>query len=277
MAFRNGFIERSIRGALSFFRQSIFADETASLPGLLQSFDPRVKAATILLFVLLAMFTRSISVLGILYVLCLVLVVLSRIKLGFFLKRTWIFIPLFSLMIAIPALFSFVSPGTPVMSMGVLCVTRQGMMAACIFIGRVITSVSFIVLLSITTRHFELLKALRSFGVPQMFVMVLGITYRYIYLFVEIVENTYLAIKSRVGSKIHYRKGQNIMAWNIAHLWARSYLLNEQVYNAMLSRGFRGEPVVLNQFQIRPRDWWWVFGSVAMILLLAFAEYTKKI
>ena len=277
MAFRKGFIERSLMGALSFFRQSIFADETASLPGLLQSFDPRVKSATILLFILLAMFTRSISVLGILYALCLILAVFSRIKLGFFLKRTWIFIPLFSLMIAIPALFSFVSPGETVMTIGKLHVTRQGMLAACIFIGRVITSVSFMVLLSITTRHFELLKALRSFGVPQMFVMIFGITYRYIYLFVEIVENTYRAIKSRVGSKIHYRKGQNIMAWNIAHLWARSYLLNEQVYNAMLSRGFRGEPVVLNQFQIRPRDWWWVFGSVATILLLAFAEYTKKI
>jgi len=277
MAFRKGFIERSLMGALSFFRQSIFADETASLPGLLQSFDPRVKSATILLFVLLAMFTRSILVLGILYALCLVLAVFSRIKLGFFLKRTWIFIPLFSLMIAIPALFSFVSPGETVMTIGKLYVTRQGMLAACIFIGRVITSVSFVVLLSITTRHFELLKALRSFGVPQMFVMIFGITYRYIYLFVEIVENTYRAIKSRVGSKIHYRKGQNVMAWNIVHLWARSYLLNEQVYNAMLSRGFRGEPVVLNQFQIRPRDWWWVFGSVVTILLLAFAECTKKI
>lgn len=274
---RKDFIERFLRGALSFFKQSIFADETACLPGLLQSLDPRVKTATILLLILLALFTRSIAVLGVLYLLILALALVSGIRLGFFLKRTWIFIPLFSLMIAIPALFSFVSPGEPVKSVGALCITRQGILAACFFVGRVITSVSLTVLLNMTTRHFELLKALRSFGVPQTFVMVLGITYRYIYLFVEIVENTHRAIKSRIGSRIHYRTGQNIVAWNIAHLWTRSCLLNEQVYNAMLSRGFRGEPVVLNQFQIRPRDWWWVFGSVVTILLLVFAEYTKKI
>ena len=273
MMTKRDFVERSIGSALFFFKQSIFADETASKPGLLQSLDPRMKSAAILLLILLALFTRSISVLGFLYFLCLVLALLSRIGLGFFLKRTWIFIPLFALMIAVPALFSFVSPGEPVRSLGILCITRQGIRAACFFVGRVITCVSLTVLLSMTTRHFELLKALRSFGVPQMFVMVLGISYRYIYLFVETVENTYLAIKSRVGGGIRWRSGQNIVAWNIAHLWTRSCLLNEQVYNAMLSRGFRGEPVVLNRFQAKARDWWWLAGSVGLAILLAYAEY----
>ena len=270
---KRDFIERSIGGALSFFKKSIFADETSSAPGLLQSFDPRMKIVTILMFILLVMFTRSITVLVAIYGLCLVLAALSKIRLGFFLKRTWIFIPLFSLLIAIPALFSFFSPGEPLLGTGAASISRNGLMAAGFFVGRVITSVSLTILLSMTTPHFELLKALRSFGIPQVFVMVLGISYRYIYLFVEIVENTYRAIKSRVGTRMHYRKGQRIVTWNIAHLWARSYLLNEQVYNAMLSRGFRGEPVALNHFQTRPRDWAWLAGSVAAIFLLAYAEY----
>jgi len=95
--------------------------------------------------------------------------------------------------------------------------------------------------------------------IPQIFVMTLGMCYRYIYLFVEIVENTYLAIKSRVGAKVHYKRGQRIVAWNIAFLWQRSYQLNEDVYRAMLSRGYRGEPVVLNDFRIRVVDWSWLF------------------
>ena len=273
---KKDFVERSIRGALSFFKESIFADEIASRPGLLQALDPRIKAVTILFFILMVMFTRSLAVLGAIYLLCLVLAMFSRIGLGFFLKRTWIFIPFFSLLIAIPALFSFVSPGEPILSVGPLVITRSGLMAAGIFLGRVITSVSLVVLLSMTTRHFELLKALRFFGIPQMFVMVLGITYRYIYLFVEIVENTFLAIRSRVGSGMHYRKGQKVVAWNIAHLWIRSYLLNEQVYQAMVSRGFRGEPVTLNHFQTKPRDWLWLFGTAMVIVLLAYTEYRTR-
>lgn len=274
MTFRRGFIERSMGSALAFFRQALFAEETASLPGLLQSLDPRIKAVTLLTFLLLTLVTRCLSILILIYMLCLCLAVLSRIPLGSFLLRTWIFIPLFSLLIAVPALFSFVSPGKPIWSAGFLCITEQGMRAVCFFIGRVITSVSLTVLLGMTTRHFELLKALRAFGVPQVFVMVLGISYRYIYLFVEIVENTYRAVKSRVGSNVHYRKGQHLVTWNMAYLWKRSYQLNEQVYHAMLSRGFRGESVVLDHFQARARDWLWLGGCVTVISLLVYAELT---
>ena len=274
---RKDFVERSIRGALSFFKEAIFADETAGLPGLLQSLDPRIKIATVVCCLLLVLFTRSLAVLGFLYLLSLLLAVISRIRLGFFLKRTWVFIPLFSLLIAIPAMFSFVSPGESVLSAGAFHITRHGLMAAGFFIGRVITSVSLVVLLSLTTRHFDLLKGLRSFGIPQMFVMVLGICYRYLYLFVEMVENTHRAIRSRVGSGMHHQKGQQVVAWNIAHLWMRSYALNEQVYNAMVSRGFRGEPVILDHFQTKPRDWFWLFATIVLVLLLGYAEHRMSV
>ena len=270
---RKDFIERSILGALSFFKEAIFADETACLPGVMQSLDPRIKIVTVLFGLLLVLFTRSIAVLGLLYLLSLLVSTLSRIDLAVFLKRTWVFIPLFSLFIAIPALFSFVSPGETVLSAGGLHVTRNGLMAAGFFIGRVITSVSLVVLLSMTTRHFDLLKALRFFGIPQIFVMVLGMCYRYLYLFVEIVENTHRAIRSRIGSGMHHRKGQRVVAWNIAHLWMRSYALNEQVYNAMVSRGFRGEPIALDHFHTSPRDWFWLLATVVVVLLLGYAEH----
>ena len=67
------------------------------------------------------------------------------------------------------------------------------------------------------------------------------------------------------------------MAWNIAHLWMRSYALNEQVYNAMVSRGFRGEPVTLDHFQTKPRDWFWLFATIAVILLLGYAEHRMSV
>ncbi len=270
------FIDRSIRGALTFFKEALFADETAALPGVLQALDPRVKMATVLLALLLALFTRSMAVLGVLYLLTLLLAVLSRIPFGIFLLRTWVFIPLFSLMIAVPALFSFVTPGEAVWSAGPLSVTRPGLAAAGFFVGRVLVSVSLTVLLSLTTRHFELLRALRFFRVPQLFVMVLGMAYRYIYLFVEIVENTHRAIRSRAGTGMHYKKGQKIVTWNIAQLWTRSYSLNEQVYNAMVSRGFRGEPVALGHTRTRPLDWLWLLGSLAALLLLAYAEHRSQ-
>lgn len=265
---RGSFIEKSITGTVSFLKESVFSDEYASKRGLLQSIDPRMKLVTFALCLLTVLFTKHIAVVAYLYVISLIFTYLSRIDLVFFLKRTWIFIPLFSLFIAIPALFSVFTPGEAISSFNVLgvplVITRQGLHGASLFIMRVITSVSFAVLLSITTKHFELLKVLRIFKVPQIFVMILGMCYRYIYLFVGVVENTYLAIKSRVGTGMHYKKGQHVVTWSMASLWYRSYLFNEEVYSAMLSRGYRGEPVIFNDFKTRPRDWLWL-GFVMII------------
>jgi cobalt/nickel transport system permease protein len=277
---KSNFIERSIMGALSFLKESIFADEYASKKGLLQSLDPRIKTLTFLLFIIQILFVKNLISLLCLYALCLLLTFCSKINLGFFLKRTWIFIPLFSLLIAIPALFNIVTPGVSLISFQIvgqkLSITRQGLLGAALFFMRVTTSVSFAVLLSLTTRHFELLRVLRILRIPQVFVMTLGICYRYIYLFVEIIENTYLAIKSRVGTTIHYKRGQHIVAWNIAYLWNRSYQLNETVYQAMLSRGYRGEPVVMDDFRTTVKDRFWI-GFVAIICaLMIYFQYRLK-
>jgi cobalt/nickel transport system permease protein len=261
----NNFIERSLVGAFSFLRESIFSEEYAARQGFLQARDPRIKFLTILLFLLAVMFSRSAYFLIGMYAFCLVLAVSSSIRLGFFLKRTWVFIPLFSLFIALPALFNIFTPGEPVLSFRILTfslsVTNQGIASASLFFMRVLTSVSLCILLVLTTRHYMLLKVLRIFKVPQVFVMTMGMCYRYVYLFVEIIQNTYLAIKSRVGHVSSVKSGQGIVAWNIATLWQRSYQLNEDVYKAMLSRGYRGEPLVLNDFKVKAKDWMWLFTA----------------
>jgi cobalt/nickel transport system permease protein len=277
---RSNFIERSILGALSFLKESVFADEYASRNGILQSQDPRIKTITFLLFIIQILFVKNFAILLFLYMFCLLLTIFSKINLFFFLKRTWLFIPLFSLFIAIPALFNIFSPGEPLATFYTagfkLTITRQGLYGALLFVMRVVNSVSFIVLLSLTTRHFVLLRVLRIFKVPQVFVMVLGMCYRYVYLFMEIIENTYVAIKSRIGARINYKAGQHVVAWNIAYLWQRSYQLNEDVYKAMLSRGYCKEPIILNDFKIKAADWVWLFFVALISILVFYLSYGIK-
>lgn len=259
MGIKNGrFIERSIRGALSFLKESIFSDEYASKSGFLQARDPRVKAAAILALLLSVLFARSVLFIGGIYLLCLFFASISSIDLWYFLKRTWLFIPIFALLIALPALLNVFNPGEPLLSFRIagfdLSITRQGAAGAAIFFARVLTSVSLCALLTLTTRHNALLKTLRLFGIPQIFVMTMGMCYRYIYLFIEIVQNTHTAIESRAGRLIPSAKGRRMAAWNIASLWQRSYSLHNQVYGAMLSRGYTGEPKVAGTFSVSPKD-----------------------
>jgi cobalt/nickel transport system permease protein len=275
---RGNFIEHSILGILSFLKESVFSEEYALRKGFLQSISPTLKVASMFLFVLAALFIKTIIVLVMLYLICILLTLFSGIQLRFFIKRTWIFIPLFSLFIAIPALFNTFTPGETLFTLhlmgAALIITRQGLYSAGLFFVRVLTCVSFVILLGLATRHSDFLSALRNFRIPQIFVMTLGMCYRYIYLFVEIIENTYLGIKSRVGTKLHYKKGQRIVAWNIAGLWQRSILLNEEVYNAMLSRGYTGEPRSFVKNKAGFRDWAWLACVVVISAMLIYLGHS---
>ncbi len=274
MNIHSPFIERTLLKALAVLGESVSAEATALKPGLLQGLDPRFKVLGLVALIVALLFLRSLPALGLAYGLALALALASRIPLASFLRRTWLFIPLFSLAIALPALSSALSPGPVLFRAGPLAVTRPGLLSAATFVLRVATAVSFAVLLALTTRHTDLLKALRAFGVPPLFVMVLGMAHRYIYLMVGVLEQTFRAIKSRVGPAVAAGPGRGLVAWNMASLWARSYRLNDQVYLAMLARGYRGEPVPLRRFRARARDWAFLAATAAAIaaLILFFPE-----
>ena len=273
---RRDFIERSLLSALAFLKEATLSEECANRKGFLQSLDPRLKTISLLAFLVTAVSLKSVVLIGTLYGLCLLLAQFSRIPLNHFLKRTLLFIPLFSFFIVLPTLFSMVTPGEPVWSFHLLgihgIITRPGVDGAFLFVVRIATSVSLVVLLSLTTRHSELLKVLRIFGVPQLFVLTLSMCYRYLYLFATMVENIFIAIKSRVGVVSHHRHGQKVVAWNIANTWNRTTHISEEVYMAMLSRGYTGEPRQLSEFHATPKEWFWLLCAVIICAGLLYRE-----
>ncbi len=263
---RRDFIERSLLSALAFIKDATLSEECANRKGFLQSLDPRFKTISFLAFLVTAVSLKSAVLIGSLYGLCLLLAFFSRIPLNYFLTRTLLFIPLFSLCIVLPTLFSMVTPGETVWSFHFLgingIITRPGLDGALLFVVRIATSVSLVVLLSLTTLHLELLKVLRVVGVPQLFVLTVSMCYRYLYLFATMVENIFTAVKSRVGVVSHHQHGQNIVAWNIANTWNRTTQMSEEVYMAMLSRGYTGEPQLLSEFHATPKDWFWLLCAL---------------
>ncbi len=265
---KNSFIECSLLGVLEFIRDAIFAEEYSKKSGFMQALDPRVKLIGLVIILLTVAWIKSPALVFLMYVFSLVLVYVSGINVVYFLKRTWIFIPLFSLFIAIPALFNIFSPGEELF----LGITRQGLSGATLFVLRVLTSVSFSVLVVLTTSHVALLNALAALGIPQIFVTTFTMCYRYIYIFIKVTEDSYVAIKSRLISGIRYRKAHNIVAWRLAVLWERSRSMSEAVYMAMLSRGYAGGSKVKNKFKTGPKDLFWLAIIAAACLIIIYLD-----
>jgi cobalt/nickel transport system permease protein len=216
---------------------------------------------------------------------------LSKVELFFFIKRVWLFIPIFSGMIVFPAMFNIVTPGEPlitfvhfdspvhfwVFQFTEISITKQGALGALLFISRVATSVSLIVLLTLTTRWADVMKSLRTLGMPQIFVLVLSMTYQYIFLLVRIVQEMYLAKKSRTIKTNMTRQGikkeQNWVASRIGTVLMKSYKMSEEIHSAMVSRGFHGEIKSHETFKIRNIDRIWTVFSLAFITGVIWLNY----
>ncbi len=255
---RRGWFEKTLEDISGTLESTVFAEEMASLPGVWQGVDARAKVVAAVALILAASLARAIPTLLALYALALVIALFGRIPLGFFVRRVWLFLPFFTAIIALPALFNVITPGRPLLILHadpLLAVTEQGLRTAIMLLLRVATSVSFAVILVLTTRWGQLLGGLRALRVPQVFVLILGMTYRYIFLLLHTVNDMFLARKSRLVGRVQGNAERTWIAHSMGALLGKSYHLSDDVYMAMVSRGFRGEVRLLEPLRLRARDW----------------------
>lgn len=275
---KKGFIDRTLAGVFSFFRDAIISSAYAEKKGFLQSIDARVKVAITALFLVLVTLIHQLYLLAALYFVVFILAIASRISVAVFISRVWLFIPLFTGIVVLPAIFNVIVPGEPLLVLGkigntVITITRQGVNSALFILLRVAVSVSTVVLLLLTTRWSSILKALRIFKIPRTFVFITGMTYRYIHLLLRLVEEMQFAVKSRLIAKPRIRGAQKNVASQIGNLIRKSMDMSEKVYLSMISRGYTGEVKTLDTFSLFYRDYLFISGAIILISACVYLNY----
>jgi cobalt ECF transporter T component CbiQ len=270
---KGSFVERTLTGGADLLRQVMFSEDVAMRDGLLQRIDPRVKLASMLVLLVAASLVHNIAVLLGVYLLTLALAAASRLPVGFFVKRVWLFVPIFTGIVVLPATLSIITPGEIVLQLwswhgSPQGFTAQGLTTAALVISRVATSISLVVLLTLTTPWVRLLAALRSLGVPTMFVLVIGMAYRYIFLLLGTVTDMYEARKARtVGAQVHDRGARQFLSASAGNLFGKAHHMSEEVHMAMVSRGYRGDAKTIQSFRLTALD----AVAAAIVLVTAVA------
>ena len=279
------FLDRTLKAMAGLLEEFIFSESHAQKPGMLQGLDARFKLLGVLLLVVSTSLLHSIPLLYGLYGLTLFLALLSRIEVAFFIKRVWLVLPFFVGIIALPATLNIFTPGEAVWTLWIIgkayrlgpysippeiAMTTQGVSAALLLTGRVATSMSFVLLLTLTTPWADLLKALRSVRVPQIYVQTLGMALRYLLLLSQIVQETHIAKKSRTIRLRKTREEQRWIAGQVGTLFKRSMQLSVEVHRAMVARGYQGEVRILSVFQIQKKDYLWMAFCAGLSGLLIY-------
>jgi cobalt/nickel transport system permease protein len=272
---KGSFVAKTLAGASGVMRQAIFSDDIAARNGLLQRLDPRVKLVTMIGTLVAVAFVHSLPLLAVAYVGTVILAAVSGLPLGFFIKRVWLFIPIFTGIVVLPATLSVVTPGDVILPLWhwhghTHGITEQGLHGAGIIVTRVATSISLVVLLTLTTPWVRLLAALRALGVPKIFVLVIGMAYRYLFLLLDTVDDMYTARKARTLGQD--REGRRFVAAGAGTLFGKSHQLSEEVHQAMVARGYTGNAQSLSAFRLHAADGVWSVAIVAAAVLLLVVD-----
>jgi cobalt/nickel transport system permease protein len=280
---KKSFIGKTIDGIFSFLQDAFVSETYARRDGLLQSLDPRTKLISILAVIFATSLIGDLDVLIFIYTLTLIFAYLSKIEVWFFIKRVWLFIPIFACIIALPMIFNIFLPGQCVFQVAYLgpgahlgpfslpsniCITKEGINMAVIFTMRVATCVSAVVLLFITTPQQVLFKSLRTIGVPKLYVLTLEMAYRYIFLLMDMVREMYVAKKARTIRSRSMFEEQKWVGGRMGYTLIRSIDMSEKVHKAMMSRGYNGDVKVMQQFKMQNRDYVAAVAAISLSMVL---------
>jgi cobalt/nickel transport system permease protein len=113
---------------------------------------------------------------------------------------------------------------------------------AFILLVKFIVSISFIILLSSTTKVQDMLEGGTRMGLPPDFALVLGMMLRYLFVFGYIYRKVTDALVTRCFNafdrKLPYRYRLRQMGYILGTLFVRAYEQGERVYISMLCRGY---------------------------------------
>ena len=268
-----GWLERTIAEVAGSIERAVFTEEHARKPGWLQRIDPRAKLGMFVALVLAAGLSNALPVLIGLYVIILFAARASRVPFDFFVRRVWLGIPFFAGVVILPSIFFAPGPRLFDLALGPLHLAPSipGLTGAVVFVARVGVSVSLAVLLVLTTPWADVLKSLQALRVPQVFILLLSMTYRYIFLFFRTANGMFEARKSRVVGRTTGNEQRGWITGSMMSLLSRSFKMSNDVYAAMMARGFTGAIRSYTTYRMQTADWVALAGAVALAAVALLA------
>lgn len=229
--------------------------------------DGRTKVLSALVVLLAVVLTPPMRAVEFALVIALLLAVaaLARLPLAHVLARTALVLPFAGAL----AIFAPFAPTSGSLNAGGIAgAVPAWQIAVYGMLSKAWLGVFCMVLLSFTTPVPELLRALRRFRVPSIFILLLSFAYRYVHVVGEQVRSTRTAAASRAPS-LERRRLLALFGNLAGSMVVRSFERGERVHAAMLARGFDGTLPTSTPSRFRGADA--LFFGTALLTAAAIA------
>lgn len=249
---RTSFVDKGMETISSVLRTGFIQWETASKRGFFQSLDARVKVLFLIVFIIIVSLKKTILSEAAIALFLLGLAMASRLDLIKHYGKILVLTFVFGFLLAWPSAFNIFTPGELIFTLfhfekgytlGPLAIPREigitdeGLRRVTMLSLRVMNSLSISLLVFASTPFMEFIRALKMFRVPDVFLMTITLSYKYIFIFAQTVYDMHLAKKSRMTGVESDREARQWVSGRMAFMFRKSQQQCEEVFRAMTARG----------------------------------------
>jgi cobalt/nickel transport system permease protein len=212
---------------------------------------------------------------GLFFAFFIVLWLFTRLSLLIYLRRVAVIAPLWGIVIFFQIFLKnkyYTEYHTLVTLPFGIAIYGESVQFALILLVKFLVSISFIILLSSTTKVQDMLQGGTRMGLPSDFALVLGMMIRYLFVFGYVYRKVMDSLATRCfdafDRSLPWRYRIQQLGYTIGTLFIRSYEQGERVYMSMLCRGYgKGSHLFITKKPLKKGEW--VFLSICLIVTVA--------
>jgi cobalt/nickel transport system permease protein len=251
--------------------------------------DARVKIivvfATIIAMVSIPYSPIVLTVGTLFFIFFVLLWALTRLSPVVYLKRALLIIPLWGIVILFQIFIKnpYYTVYTTVVALPFgINIYAESIQFAFILLVKFIITISFIILLSSTTKVQDMLDGGRRLGLPAEFALALGMMIRYLfvfgYMYRKIVQTLETKAFDPFDRNLPYRYRMRQIGYTIGTMFIRSYEQGERVYTSMLCRGYgRHSHLFLKKKVFKSSEWIFLVICLGYIVIIPVTAWLKQV
>lgn len=282
---RLSFIDHTLKSVGKTIRVFYIHSESGNVSSVLSVIHPKIKVLVFVLMIVAISIANTIiaQLVSLLFIVALFFI--SGVKINYLYRKILILSFFFGFLIFAPAMLNVVSPGKIVFELFSLDksyrfwiytmtqtvgFTDEGINLVVLLFLRVFNSVSLSLIIVYSTSFSKLIHGFRVFFIPGMFLMILSLTYKFIVILSKTIEDTYLALKSRLFGSVKTKNIRALVSGRVLFIFRKAKSNYESTFDAMISRGYNGKIVLGKKNIIRMADIYFLVSSgiAATIIIL---------
>jgi cobalt/nickel transport system permease protein len=243
--------------------------ENATRDNFIHEINPKVKFISLIYMAIVISVVSNLVTQVFITAFIFSLYVIARLKIFGVYKKIFFLAFIFGFLVVLPASLNVITPGKIIFNIisfnkpshfliynipQNLGFTINGLQVVSIVFLRVLNSISFALLVVYTTPFPSFIKSFKMIGVPDTFLMIISLAYKYIFILSRTIEETYFAFKSRLSGNIKSSSIRKLIGGRIFFIFKRSMIIYQDTYHAMVSRGYRGKVVLHSQNHFTFKD-----------------------